>query len=287
MKTPKEQITELMMGKTIEEIERNNTIVEQALLIKKLERELAEARNELELAYQTTGSKIYEARKARDEYKQQRNALAVALESVMTHFRYIAGDCRDDKQSEKELQAAESAEQALAAVKGGAAMSERLDGKKQLEEMLNRPILDFDKKLFCAEDGSFITSDFGSFLQMQSMQHQIDELTQKLSETQKDLAFRRDLYKFQEHRLVQLSNYLAEATAEVKKWKDNHDNQVKINQLLRDRPDLGDRAKSVDALIKQRDTLVKALQEILERNDYGSSDIAQHALAAVKGDSHE
>jgi hypothetical protein len=43
MKTPKEQITELMMGKTIEEIERNNTIVEQALLIKKLERELAAA----------------------------------------------------------------------------------------------------------------------------------------------------------------------------------------------------------------------------------------------------
>lgn len=55
-------------------------------------------------------------------------------------------------------------------------MSERLDGKKQLEEMLNRPILDFDKKLFRAEDGSSITSDFGSFLQMQSMQRQIDEL---------------------------------------------------------------------------------------------------------------
>jgi hypothetical protein len=42
MKTPKEQITELMMGKTIEEIERNNTIVEQALLIERLERELTE-----------------------------------------------------------------------------------------------------------------------------------------------------------------------------------------------------------------------------------------------------
>jgi chromosome segregation ATPase len=141
-------------------------------------------------------------------------------------------------------------------------MSERLDGKKQLEEMLNRPILDFDKKLFCAEDGSFITSDFGSFLQMQSMQHQINELMQRLSETQEDLEFHHDLYKFQEHRLVQLSNYLAEATAEVKKWKDNHDNQVKINQLLRDRPDLGHRAKSVDALIKQRDIMETALMKI-------------------------
>jgi chromosome segregation ATPase len=90
----------------------------------------------------------------------------------------------------------------------------------------------------------------------------IEELELELLETQKDLSFRRDLYKFQEHRLVQLSNYLAEATAEVKKWKDNHDNQVKINQLLRDRPDLGHRAKSVDALIKQRDIMETALMKI-------------------------
>jgi hypothetical protein len=112
---------------------------------------------------------------------------------------------------------------------------------------------------------------------------EIDTLKDKLLETQKDLSFRRDLYALQEKRLDQLSKDLIEATAEAKKWKDNHDNQVKTNQLLRDRPDLGDRAKSVDALIKQRDALVKALQEILERNDYGSSDIAQHTLAAVKG----
>jgi small-conductance mechanosensitive channel len=143
-------------------------------------------------------------------------------------------------------------------------MSERLDGKKQLEEMLNRPILDFDKKLFCAEDGSFITSDFGSFLQMQSMQHQIDELTQKLSETQKDLCFRRDLYTLQEKRLDQLSKDLIEARVEAKKWKQSHDNQVKINQLLRDRPDLGHRAKSVDALIKQRNELMEILVDILD-----------------------
>jgi len=111
----------------------------------------------------------------------------------------------------------------------------------------------------------------------------IEQLELELLETQKDLSFRRDLYALQEQRLNQLHKYFVEAIAEVKKWKDNHNNQVKINQLLRDRPDLGDRAKSVDALIKQRDALVKALQEILERNDYGSSDIAQHTLAAVKG----
>jgi hypothetical protein len=116
---------------------------------------------------------------------------------------------------------------------------------------------------------------------------EIDTLKDKLLETQKDLSFRRDLYALQDQLVDQLRKDLIEARAEAKKWKDNHDNQVKINQLLRDRPDLSDRAKSVDALIKQRDTLVKALQEILERNDYGSSDIAQHALAAVKGNSHE
>lgn len=62
MKTPKEQITELMMGKTIEEIERNNTIVEQALLIERLERELAEVtkqRNTLAEALREIASRAY------------------------------------------------------------------------------------------------------------------------------------------------------------------------------------------------------------------------------------
>jgi hypothetical protein len=91
---------------------------------------------------------------------------------------------------------------------------------------------------------------------------EIDILKDKLLETQKDLSFRRDLYALQNQLADQLRKYLIEARAEAKKWKDNHDNQVKINQLLRDRPDLGDRAKSVDALIKQRDTLSDALKEI-------------------------
>jgi ribosomal protein S15P/S13E len=98
--------------------------------------------------------------------------------------------------------------------------------------------------------------------QIDRLHERIEELELELSETQKDLAFRRDLYALQEQRLDQLSKYLMEATAEAKKWKNNHDNQVKTNQLLRDRPDLGDRAKSVDALIKERDTLSDALKEI-------------------------
>lgn len=36
-------------------------------------------------------------------------------------------------------------------------------------------------------------------------------------------------------------------------WKSNHDNQVYINQLLRDRPDLKERAKLVDELIEKLD----------------------------------
>lgn len=91
---------------------------------------------------------------------------------------------------------------------------------------------------------------------------EIDILKNKLVETQEDLAFRRDLYKVQEKRLDQLSKELIEARAESKKWKDNHDNQVKINQLLRDRPDLGDRVKSVDGLIKRNNIMKTALMEI-------------------------
>lgn len=91
-----------------------------------------------------------------------------------------------------------------------------------------------------------------------------------------------------------------EAAAEVKKWKDNHDNQVKINQLLRNRPDLGHRAKSVDSLIKQRDELMEILVEILdalgathkphELEGYGiTCERAKEItlIAAVKGGSHE
>jgi|688.fasta_scaffold108504_9 hypothetical protein len=129
---------------------------------------------------------------------------------------------------------------------------------------------------------------------------ELDILKDKLLETQKELSFRRDLYALQNQLADQLRKYLIEARAEAKKWKDNHDNQVKINQLLRDRPDLGHRAKSVDALIKQRDELMEILVEILdalgathkphELEGYGiTCERAKEItlIAAVKGGSHE
>lgn len=109
---------------------------------------------------------------------------------------------------------------------------------------------------------------------------EIDTLKDKLLETQKDLSFRRDLYALQDQLADQLRKDLIEARAEAKKWKDNHDNQVKINQLLRDRPDLGDRAKSVDALIKQRDTVVEAADTLLELNHTGCTDFSEEEVAA-------
>jgi len=129
---------------------------------------------------------------------------------------------------------------------------------------------------------------------------ELDILKDKLLETQKDLSFRRDLYALQNQLADQLRKYLIEAKAEAKKWKDNHDNQVKINQLLRDRPDLSDRVKSVDALIKQRNELMEILVEILdalgathkphELEGYGiTCERAKEItlIAAVKGGSHE
>lgn len=89
---------------------------EGADFARQLERELAEARNELELAYQTTGLKIYEARKARDEYKQQRDTLAEALYSI----RHRLGDFREPWNS-RETDIDAIAQQAIATVEGGEA----------------------------------------------------------------------------------------------------------------------------------------------------------------------
>jgi hypothetical protein len=52
-----------------------------------------------------------------------------------------------------------------------------------------------------------------------------------------------------------LERELEEARKQRDKWKANHDNQVAINRTLRDRPDLGGRAKLVDALAEQCDEL--------------------------------
>lgn len=80
------------------------------------------------------------------------------------------------------------------------------------------------------------------------------------------------------------------------KWKANHDNQVTINRLLRDRPDMGERAKLVDELIQQRDRLAEALRKAVQWADCASIHIenrheinwthlneAKEALATVKG----
>jgi hypothetical protein len=106
-----------------------------------------------------------------------------------------------------------------------------------------------------------------------------------------------------------LERELAEVTKQRGEWKANHDNQVAINRTLRDRPDLGERAKLVDALTKQRDALAEALELFLSRVRYTSVfmngnptggtfdyrshgfdaevELAHKALAATKGGSHE
>ena len=98
-----------------------------------------------------------------------------------------------------------------------------------------------------------------------------------------------------------LERELEEARKQRDKWKANHDNQVAINRTLRDRPDLGERAKLVDALTKQRDALAEALQKAVdyakELNwddhnqvfNYAShrKTDAVNALAATKGGEHE
>lgn len=47
----------------------------------------------------------------------------------------------------------------------------------------------------------------------------------------------------------------AELRRERNHWKANHDNQVKINRLLRDRPDMGERAALVAHLMQENDEL--------------------------------
>jgi hypothetical protein len=93
-----------------------------------------------------------------------------------------------------------------------------------------------------------------------------------------------------------LERELEEARKQRDKWKANHDNQVAINRTLRDRPDLGKRAKLVDALTKQRDALAEALSPFVTLNPlskrvqekwHGYVLKAKQSLAATKGGSHE
>jgi uncharacterized membrane-anchored protein YhcB (DUF1043 family) len=54
---------------------------------------------------------------------------------------------------------------------------------------------------------------------------------------------------------TQLIEELARSRAELDHWKANHASMVELNGLLRDRPDLGDRAQRVTQLIEERDRL--------------------------------
>jgi len=53
-----------------------------------------------------------------------------------------------------------------------------------------------------------------------------------------------------------------EARKQRDAWKASHDNQVKLRRMLMDRPDLGDRAKSMQELISECDALREALAEL-------------------------
>lgn len=44
-------------------------------------------------------------------------------------------------------------------------------------------------------------------------------------------------------------------------WKANHARELEVNRTLRDRPDLGDRAKRVQGLIEQLSTTQRELDE--------------------------
>jgi hypothetical protein len=114
-----EQITELMMGKTIEEIERNNTIVEQALLIKKLERELAEARKQRDAYIQAADKSLIETHdliESLSECVGQRDTLA----EVCTVLVALTEDMSNNKDVGNRLIIAwTDVDKALSAVKGG------------------------------------------------------------------------------------------------------------------------------------------------------------------------
>jgi N-acetylmuramoyl-L-alanine amidase CwlA len=50
---------------------------------------------------------------------------------------------------------------------------------------------------------------------------------------------------------------------EIKQWKANHDNQVKLKSILIDRPDMKDRANRMSKFIKENQKLQTSLQELI------------------------
>jgi hypothetical protein len=62
----------------------------------------------------------------------------------------------------------------------------------------------------------------------------------------------------------QLERERDDARLDTKRWKSNHDNQVKLKQIISDRPDLKERAKLVAELIEERDTYWKQSDYLLK-----------------------
>ena len=50
---------------------------------------------------------------------------------------------------------------------------------------------------------------------------------------------------------------------EIKQWKANHDNQVKLKSILIDRPDMKDRANRMSKFIEENQKLQTSLQELI------------------------
>lgn len=91
----------------------------------------------------------------------------------------------------------------------------------------------------------------------------IDELDAELTAAREEIAILKSKYADHHSEAERITSEIRAVTSQRDEWKANHDNQVSINQLLRDRPDLKDRAASVDKLIEQRDSLQKVLKDCL------------------------
>lgn len=96
----------------------------------------------------------------------------------------------------------------------------------------------------------------------------IDELDAELTAAREEIAILKSKYADHHSEAERITSEIRAVTAQRDEWKANHDNQVSINQLLRDRPDLKDRAASVDKLIEQLDNIDsmyhKVIKEVLK-----------------------
>lgn len=80
-----------------------------------------------------------------------------------------------------------------------------------------------------------------------------DELLNTIRKLECELA---EAAKARDHNrtcVKRLTQERDEARGEATMWKANHDNQVRLKATLMDRPDLGDRARKVVSLAKERD----------------------------------